>query len=212
MKQQLRVLLLCGAALLCAHRAAAQVVLNDFSGFVVTDQTFFLGEWSTGDDVTALTTFTQNSGTYSIVAASSADSAGALYYFSSDQSTTLDLTGYDSLLLTGTVLSDSTATTVVISLLDLSGNTAYATLSLASLASVGWTSAAFNLSSGFDLTSVVGFQITGGDAYASSIVSLTLDSLSAVSTTAVPEPSTYAALFGVAALGVVGWRRRLQAA
>ncbi|HLP09655.1 MAG TPA: PEP-CTERM sorting domain-containing protein [Opitutaceae bacterium] len=38
---------------------------------------------------------------------------------------------------------------------------------------------------------------------------VTIDNVSVSGTVAVPEPSTYAALFGVASLGVVAWRRRL---
>jgi hypothetical protein len=55
-----------------------------------------------------------------------------------------------------------------------------------------------------------GFDNDAGGNFGPSIVlgQATLDNFSGTSLSAVPEPSTYAAMFGTAALGLAAWRRR----
>jgi hypothetical protein len=65
-----------------------------------------------------------------------------------------------------------------------------------------WSSFSQTISSPTELAAnqfVVRFSATGGER-------IMIDNFSVV--TAVPEPSTYAALLGALALGVVMWRRR----
>jgi hypothetical protein len=197
---------LVGLAVALVAPARAQVVLNDFSAFVQPDQTYFAGGWSAGDDVSPSTSFVQGATGYSIVDATNLDTAYVDFYFAG----TLDLTGCDRLSLTAQLLSGNTAGTLTISLLDSAQNVATATFDLTSytLASGATTTAAFTASDGFSLSDVTGFRITGGSLADSALVSVTLDNLSAVSASAVPEPSTYAALAGVVALAGAAFRRR----
>jgi hypothetical protein len=70
--------------------------------------------------------------------------------------------------------------------------------------------AALTTTGGFDFAQVTSWRISGGEFLGSSTLSLTAGQLTAVS--AVPEPATYAALAGLAMLGVVAWRRRSSVA
>lgn len=193
---------------LCAARASAQVLLQDFSSFVVTNQTFFVGGWSAGDDVTPAAAFFQDTGLYSIVNGTTADTAYVDFYFNSS----LDLTGLTSLELTAALAAGNTATTLSVSLLDSAMNVATAVFNLGSY-SLG-TSSTLTQSVveglGFNRSDVIGFRITGGDLLASGVVNLGLDELRATSgLTPVPEASTYA--WGAAALGGALLALRLRA-
>jgi hypothetical protein len=64
---------------------------------------------------------------------------------------------------------------------------------------------AISWTGGFDATQITGWNIGGGST-GTFAWRMTLDNM--VLTTAVPEPSTYAMLAGVLALGFVAWRRR----
>lgn len=197
-----------------ASVASAQVALNDFSSFVVPNQTFFSGEWASDADGAPLGTFTQTSSGYALEGATSADTASVSYYFSSTLDP-VDLSGYDSLAFTGRLLAGNSASTLSISLIDSGNNYATAVFDLSSysLSSGATTTALLTASDAFSASSVVGFLITGGDVTGGSIVSVSLQGLSAVSASAVPEPSTYAAICGaVVLLGAVVLRRRRSVA
>lgn len=182
---------------LCAAKASAQVLLQDFSNFVVTDQTYFVGGWSAGDDVTPAASFFQDSGLYAIVNGTNADTAYVDFYFSSS----LDLSGFTSLALTAVRTAGNTAPSLSVSLLDSAMNVATAVFDLGSY-SLG-TSSTLTRSvlpgMGFNGADVIGFRITGADFLASGVVDLGLDELRATSgLTPVPEAATFA--WGAAAL------------
>jgi hypothetical protein len=67
------------------------------------------------------------------------------------------------------------------------------------------------LTSGFDPAQVAYYGFNGGTPGGTANFRYTFDRVS-VSTTAIPEPSTYAALSGIAVLGFVAYRRRRSAA
>lgn len=62
---------------------------------------------------------------------------------------------------------------------------------------------------GFDITQITGWTIGGGNPAAPNAFRMTFDNIALSATGApVPEPSTYAMIAGVLALGFVAWRRR----
>lgn len=72
---------------------------------------------------------------------------------------------------------------------------------------LNWTAA--NTANGFDSTSITAWGF-GGSGLGTVAFAYSVDKLS-LTTSAVPEPATYAALFGVASLGFVAWRKRRAA-
>jgi hypothetical protein len=68
---------------------------------------------------------------------------------------------------------------------------------------VSWTS-------GIDVSNITGWSIGGGDV-GTTAFHMTFDNL-ALTASAVPEPSTYALLAGIACLGFIVIRRRLAKA
>lgn len=200
--------LLCVLAVFGLGRAAAQTNLNDFSAFVQTDQTYFVGGWSVGDDVTPSAGFTQGTGVYSILNATSADTAYVDYFFASG----LDLTGSTTLSLTAQLAAGNTATALHVALIDSGMNTATATFDLTGYSTSSFITATSLLTlNSLSLADVIGFRITGSDVNGSSVVSVTLDQLTA-GVSAVPEPSTYALLAGLSLFGLAVWRRRSNVA
>lgn len=65
--------------------------------------------------------------------------------------------------------------------------------------------------SGFDTSAILGWSIGGGEAAPNSNFRMTLDNI-ALTSSSIPEPSTYAAIIGMLALGFVAYRRRQMAA
>lgn len=65
--------------------------------------------------------------------------------------------------------------------------------------------------SGFNAANVMGFYITGNIPNGLARFNYSFDNL-AVAASAIPEPSTYAAILGALALGFVAYRRRQRAA
>jgi hypothetical protein len=172
--------------------APAQVALDDFSNASPT----FLGDW-TGQQGAGVYAFTGNN----------SDESGAEFVG------TWNLTGYDALAFTGqvdTALTD--AASFAITLLNDNGENATSTFLVSSFnaASLTTVQAALTASGGFDFANVTSWRISGGEFLGAATLSLTADQITAVS--AVPEPATYAALAGLAMLGVVVWRRRTSAA
>jgi hypothetical protein len=66
-----------------------------------------------------------------------------------------------------------------------------------------------NISSGFDFGAVIGWNLVGGSSNAA--INVVLSTALATAPSVIPEPSSYAALAGLAALGLVAARRRRSA-
>jgi hypothetical protein len=205
MKTKLSVLLV----FLLAPFASAQVSLNDFSTFATPD-TFFVGDWEQHGDPSGSnsprSTFSQGSGVYNFLGGSGdGDSAYATDFFE----TPLNLTGLTQLQISVKILAGNTAPTLKIILFDGS----YVTNEVALFSTSSFTSAfttltaALTFTSGFDASQVSAFQLSGNASGGSSILSFSLDSLTAVAPrvlTPVPESSTYGALGAVALLALIG--------
>lgn len=178
--------------LLGALRASAQVLLNNFSA-VDTQATFL--EWSGS----------QAAGHYSFTGTSS-DESGV--EFGGDW----DLTGLTSLAFTARVGANNEAGSFVITLFDNDDASAQSTFSFSSFETGAFTTVVvpWATSTTFNVARVTRVRIGGGEFMGSAQLALLADNLSATAS-AIPEPSTYAALFGAAALGLVAWRRRTAA-
>lgn len=165
--------------------------------------------FGTGDGFTASPngfTATPSVGAYAISGTEGSDFFGTL-------PATVTITSFTTkkLQLTGTI-SANPGSAINIELFDTNGDSAVYkgfwssfTLNTASTADLAYDSftGAFN-------GDVTGFILSTAPGTAT--ITISLDSLSAVSAVAVPEPSTYASLAGVAALGFVAYRRRRVAA
>lgn len=195
---------LVAAALFAASSASAQVVLNNFSSFVSPD-TFFSGDWELTGGVSnsPRSTFSQGAGFYNFATASDeGDSSFAAYFFT----TPVDITGLPQLQIDAKLLAGNTSPTLRIFLFDSSFfENASAVFSTGSLNTSTFTNLTAFLSptGSFDPTNVAGFQISGLSG-GTATLSFALDNLRVV---AVPEPSTYGALAGLALLGGIVLRR-----
>lgn len=195
MKTKLKLLGLALAASLNIN--AASILVTDFGTNFDTDYVNGFGDFvgaSTGANGT--TTFgTGNTDGMTLVATS----------FS-----VVDITGYTQISVTAQVnASNASGFTFLV----YSGPTDFASADFlasdftGSLTTVTKTLA---FSSGFDASTFIYYGINGGTPSGTSNFRYTFDSAS-VSTTAIPEPSTFAALSGIAVLGFVAYRRRRSA-
>jgi len=193
----------------CAPLLRAQLV-NDFSNFADGNQSF-LGTWAAnGDpffgDTSPIGSFSQGSGVYNFTGGSDDISSGAEYFLASS----IDLSASNALALTLKLLpaTDTETDAIAVTLYDQASNFAVATFQLSNFngstfttSTVGWVS-----DGSFDSSHVAYYLISGLSAVGGNGVDVSIDHLSAV-----PEPGTYAAIAGVAALGLVAWRRRRTA-
>lgn len=182
----LALLALLGAV--AAAPAQAQVSLDDFAAASPT----FLGDW-TGQ---------QGIGVYSFIG-STDEAMGAEF------TGTWNLTGYNALAFTAQIDGASNnAASFAITLLNDNGESATGTFLVSSFDTAGLSTvqAALTATGGFDFANVTSWRLGGGELFGTATLSLTAGELSAVS--AIPEPATYIALTGLAALGLVAWRRR----
>lgn len=191
---------------------SAQVLLNDFSAFESAN-TYFYGGWEASGDPfgtnTPTGTFSQSAGYYSFASTTNADSAFADYFFAAP----INLGTLDTLSLTLKLLPDNTAGQITLTLFDDTFNeSATTTFSLGSFNTVAFVTAngALSPSGLFNPAAVSAFRISGNDPFGADTFSVEIDHLAAVS--AIPEPSTYAAIFGAVALGGVLLRRRFRRA
>ena len=210
MKNKFTSALLFGAVLIGATSASAQLALENFSSFV-SPQTLFYGDWSsTGDlfigSTTPAATFSQGSGFYNITGVSNADSSFVERSFTSS----LNLGSNNQLALSLRLLSNNTADSLTVFLLDTSARTASVTFLTSDFNTAGFFERTLALTAdvGFDTNQVSAFRISGNDPFNGGILSISLDNLAATGR-AVPEPSTYG-LIGAAALliGIVSRTRR----
>jgi hypothetical protein len=217
MKSSLKICI--GLALLCAASAQAQISLQNFSSVVNPSLTVFAGSWEAtgiGASENPNSQFVQNyqavSGTYAITGTSgaglimptnSADSYVDLYLPSPTS-----ISGNPFLAVTAQTISTNLASGFTVFLYDTSGKTADAGFSTSSFPTGGYTTAystIANIQSGFNYT-IEYIRITGNIPGGTSQFNVSFDNISAVS--AIPEPSTYAAILGAACLGFVIVRRQ----
>lgn len=167
--------------------APAQVALDSFTNANPT----FLGDW-TGQEGVGVHTFT----------GSTDDTMGAEF------TGTWNLSGHSALAFAAQIDSGlNDAASFAITLLNDNGESATSTFLVSSFnaASLTTVQAALTATGGFDFAQVTSWRLSGGEFLGAATLSLHADQLTAVS--AVPEPATYAALAGLAMLGVVVWRR-----
>ena len=197
----------------CAPLLRAQLV-SDFSNFADGNHTF-LGSWAANGntilgDTTPIGSFSQGTGVYNFTGGDNSDSSGAEYFFLSGY---LDLSGSDALALTLELLpaTGTPATSLTVSIYDQNSNGAHASFQLSDFNSSTFTTSTVQWIAdlNFDPSKIAYFLISGDTINGSSSVDIAVDNLAAV--TVVPEPGTYAAIAGVAALGLVAWRRRRTA-
>lgn len=206
-------LLLLGLTAAAAH---AQMVLEDFSNTIRTNYTAFYGSWSSTGSTTIgsevpIAGLTQGSGIFSIDSASAtnSDTAKLEIYFANP----LDLRGTTQLTLEAQALAGNAAPSLRVFLFDGNGFVGSAAFDLTQFPTGSFTSIAqlLTINSGASLAAVEGFVITGNIPGGSAAFRVALNTLM-TGAAAIPEPSTYAALAGVLALGFVMHRRRRQAA
>jgi len=178
--------------LLGALRASAQVLLNDFSAVAAES---ILGDWNAS----------QASGHYTFTGTTS-DESGVEF------GGEWDLTGLTSLAFTAQVGGGNEAGSFIITLFDDTDASAQSTFSFSSFETGAFTTVVvpWATSTTFNAARVARIRIGGGEFMGSAQLALIADNLTATAS-AIPEPSTYAALFGAAALGLVAWRRRTVA-
>jgi hypothetical protein len=199
------------AILLIATCLRGQVTLFDFSA-TTGSNTFFYGTWqATGlaGDPAPNASFTQGSGVYNILGTAKDDTNSILEYFYTP--TPANITGNSTFLsMTFETLNTNTASSFTVTLFDTNAKSAYATFLLGSYTGVYTTqSSALTAQGGFLFNSIDSFQISGNQVGGTATLNVSFDNLSA--TSAVPEPATYAAIFGLFAFGMVALRRRMTA-
>ena len=206
----MRILSLFAVALLQIASLGAQV-LNDFSAFTSTVATNFEGSWTIsppGPDA-ALGTFSQGAGVYNITGGTNGELSKANFYFlnsAQDALEPLNIGSNTSLALRAMLLPGNAATALTVTLYDSSASTHAASVSydFSSFSSATYLTSVGALTAdiGFDWSAIQSFSISGNMTGGTAALNISLDSL-----TAVPEPSTYAAILGLATLGFVGYRR-----
>ncbi len=189
--------------------ALSQVTISNFSADPTGDQYFLTNNtWQVGS------TLNWSSGVLTLSGA--ADSSGSFSYAELHNlvsGATFDATALTNMSILMETTSGNAALGFTVNLIDSNGATAAtATFNTASLTVGNWSTLTAVVSPTLtgDLTSVTywGIDGPGGNGTA---VHMSFQNIS-VSPTAVPEPSTYAGLLGFAALGLVYFRRRKQAA
>lgn len=199
------------AGLFATLSGSAQV-LNTFDAFE-SPNTTFVGSWAANGDTTSgdtapIATFSQDVGSYVFDGGLNDDTSGVYYFFD----TAMDVSGSSLLSISAQLLGGNTAATFQVTLFDNTGGSATAVFSTSDF--VGSTfvtgTATLTTTTAFNATDVGSFVITGATLNGVDTLSLKIDELTA-SASAIPEPSTYAALAGVGALGLAAWRRRRTA-
>lgn len=199
-------------SLLSLGTISAQVVLQDFSS-TVTANTYFYGTWEASGNTSGTNSpnasFSQGSGVYNIDAtnATNADNSKIEFFYSPNTS----ISSFTQLTVIAQALTNNAATSFQVILLDSGAKTATATFNASSflVGSYSTASSALTFSSGFNTAAIDSMIITGAIPSGTARFNFSFDNISA---TAVPEPSTYAALAGCLALGLVAWRRRSASA
>jgi hypothetical protein len=202
------------AALWLANLVHAQVILQDFSSTVGAN-TFFYGTWeatgNNGGSTSPNSQFLQGSGVFDITG----DGAGGHILPTNDANSKVEFFNTSpvsigpntSLSVTAQALSTNVASSFTVTLVDTFGHTAFATFNASAFITGSYTTATASLTfqSGFNSSQIDSMILTGGQLSGTDRFNMSFDTISA---SAVPEPGTYAAIAGAAALGVAAWRRR----
>lgn len=213
MKSYTRLSLYC-AAIACAVAVHAQITLQDFSA-VVGPNTYFYGSWeATNDNNGTLfpkATFMQGAGVYDINGADVTNSSlSRIEFFFA---TPLSIGANNFIAVSAQALANNIASGFQVQLIDTAARVAYAPFDAASFLFGSYSLAVVPLqlsNPGFDFNSIDSMIITGGVPGGSDRFNISFDSI--VAQSVIPEPSTYAAIFGVLALGLVAYRRRRRSA
>jgi len=219
MKTYLKSLFVGGViAALAGTSLIAQVALEDFSNLTNKNNfVTFYGAWASNGSTeigsaTPISGITQGSDSYTIGAAGATNSDTAKLEI--EFANPVSIAGYSYLALTAEALTTNAAPSVRVILLDDSFRAAYADFSASAFPNGGLTTSIQSLTfnSGFNVNQVSLVQITGNLPGGTSVFNFTFGDLTAVSSAAVPEPSTYAQIaLGLGALGLIAYRRRKTA-
>ena len=193
-----RLLSILFAAIACSA-ASAQVLLDNFNSGSATGAVVGGSSW--------VGQVTQNATTITVGGAANDDNGWGT------TSVNVDATGMNFVTFIAQQDAGNAATTLKIQFEDINLLTQVYSVATSSFAvgSLTPVSIALSWTGGFDPTQITGWNIGGGGITTSGPdFAMTFDNL-AFTTTAVPEPSTYAAVAGVLVLGVAAWRRRRTA-
>lgn len=184
--------------------------LQDFSS-VFDGNTFFYGSWevagSTEGSTAPFTGITNVGGVLSITGTTPTNSStsGVEFFFPSYAGI-----GSNTLLsVTAQTLPGNASTSFQITLVDSGANLAFATFATSDFPNGSYTtlSSSLTMQSGFNSGEIDSFRISGAQVGGTATFNVSFDHISAI-----PEPSTYAAILGLAAMGVVAWKRRRRRA
>lgn len=206
--------------LLLSLSAKSQVLLQDFSSvFDGGNYTFYYGTWeatgNTAGSGNPNAQFVQGSGVYNITGTSSIiptdNSTSGIEFFNASP---VNLNGNLYLSVTAQALAGNLASSFAVTLKDTGGNSAYAAFSLTGFPNGGYTTQTQILTpvGAFNSGSIDSLVISGNQLGGTATFNVSFDTITAVASAPVPEPATYAAIFGMAALGLVAYRRRQKLA
>lgn len=216
MKTKLTLLAAFALTLALPAPALRALSLETFISFETPDTVFF-GDWSASGDPFAPDTspaagLSQGAGFYRLDGVTTADTA----YLERAFTTSLDLTGYDLLTVALRLLTVNTAPSFKVRLVDTAFTTADVTFLTADFGTAGFTTFGATLTPtvGFNLAAVASFQLTGDDAFASTLLGLDFDQLNAARSVDVPEflTSGLAAVGPLLALALLARRRAARQA
>lgn len=194
-------LLLLTGALLTVSANAATLTLSDFSDFTPTYYGLS-GSWSAQTATSAPTTFSiENTGS------STPRNDGS---FTVDLGGSQDWSAYQFVNLNGVAGADNATGQFSFFVEDSSGSSTVVTFNIADFVSGSSSLSLTNLFAGVDASQIVNWGFSTENQAGNKDFAFTFDNLT-LSTTAVPEPSTYAlwtAGLGLAAAGVLRRQRR----
>jgi hypothetical protein len=198
--KKISLLLLFSFAMLCTKAGAQIIVLDDFTAGVQAREGSAIGTW--------VGQVTQNATTITIAGTAHDDNGWGVL----NLVPTFDASAMQSITITGQLDPGNAAGSFNVQFFDTNSGSQSFSISTASF-TTGMTTVSIPLGPWLtvDPTSLNGWSIGGGDFVTTGPdFRMTLDQL-ALSSSAIPEPGTYAALAGVLALGFAVWRRRTSA-